>query len=541
MKFRKSIVSLLGVALLTTACSSGNGPETEGGPEDGAEVGENFNATGFPIVNDPISLDIFISKRADNLSDLNNVSGLQLYEEMTNININWDQIEADALVEKRNFAIAGGNLPDVFYGAKFSNLEIFELAQQGIIMDLTDLIDQYAPNLTGLMEEYPEIRQAITFPDGKIYSIPYLIDPEFTQHHLDPTLYFNQDWLAELGMDTPKTTDEFYEYLKAVKGQDLNGNGIDDEIPYGGNGIDSLIRWLRGSFNTQNKANDYIEQDLKQPDQVRFAPITEEYKEMLEYFHKLYNEGLIEQTIFSIEQNQFMANGAEDLYGSTVWYNPNNMFFSKVKEPFEQGVPLIGPHGDAALVFGSPVYDAGQFVVTNENKYPAETIRWVDYFYSTEGALLTFLGIEDLSYVKIGEGEYDTTDEISNNPNGLASYEATAQHAYYRSVQGVAAYLKKGTMKVNPEAEERGRMVEPFVPEERGWPEFTYTVEENRRLAPLSDDIETYVDEMKIKFIAGETPFSQWDQYVETLHNMGLNDYLEIQQAAYERYEAAGS
>lgn len=545
MKFRKSMASLLGVALLTTACSSGNSPGAGGDEGNGIEVGENFNETGMPIVNDPITLDVFIAKRPDNLADLTKVSGLLEYEEMTNIHINWEQVQADAVEERRNLAIAGGQLPDVFYGAKFSNLQIFEFAQQGTIIDLTDLIEQYAPNLTRIMEEHPEIRQAMTFPDGNIYSVPYINDPEFTEVFVDPILWVNEEWLDALGMEMPKTTDEFYEFLKAVKGQDLNGNGQNDEVPYGGHNIEALLRWLSGSFGTRNRVNEFIEQNPEQANQARFVPITEEYKEMLEYVNKLYSEGLIEQTIFSIEQNQFLANGAEEMYGSTVWYVPNNMFHLNSREagpPFSPGLVLEGPRGDASLTLGHPVHTVGQFLITNKNENPAATIRWVDYFFSDEGSRRAFMGTEGKSYEKTADGGYKNTEWVTDNPDGLSTSEAISQHAIYRSVQGVAGLLKKEYFageEASPEATERAKNLERFFSSERAWPLFTFTVEENRKLAPLADDIETYVREMKAKFIAGEASFSQWDQYVKTLNDMGLEDYMEIQQAAYERYQAA--
>lgn len=499
----------------------------------------NVNETGMPIVKEPITLKFFIGKRADNLADLDHVSGLNLYEEMTNIDIQWDQVMADAIEERRNLAIAGENLPDVFYGAGFSNIDIFEYAQQGIFIELTELIEQYAPNLSRLLKENPEIKQAMTFPDGGIYAMPYIWDPDFVEVFVDPILWINEEWLEALDMSMPETTDEFYEFLKAVKEKDPNGNGLADEIPYGGHNIDVLLRWLSGSFNTQNKGNPYIEQDPDDPNKVRFVPITEEYKQMLEYVHKLYSEKLIEQTIFSIETNRYLATGQSGLYASTVYYVPNEVFFTNQKQPFIPGVPLKGPNGDASLLLGHPLANIGQMLITKANPNPVATVRWADYFYSDEGSRLVFMGVEGLSYEKTEDGTYENTELITNNPDGLAPAEAIAQHALYRSVNGVAGLLKQAYFageEGSPEATARAKKLEPYFKEERGWPQFTYTVEENRRLSALADDIQTYVDEMKIRFIAGETPFSEWDRYVKTIQNMGLEEYMKIQQAAYERY-----
>ncbi|WP_278253258.1 hypothetical protein [Bacillus sp. SD088] len=42
---------------------------------------------------------------------------------------------------------------------------------------------------------------------------------------------------------------------------------------------------------------------------------------------------------------------------------------------------------------------------------------------------------------------------------------------------------------------------------------------------------------MRDKFITGNVPFSKWEDYVKTLDEMGLDKYMEIKQAAYERYK----
>lgn len=152
------------------------------------------------------------------------------------------------------------------------------------------------------------------------------------------------------------------------------------------------------------------------------------------------------------------------------------------------------------------------------------------------------MGTEGLSYKQTADGGYENTEWITDNPDGLSTAEAISQHAIYRSVNGVAGLLKKEYFageEASPEATERAKGLERFISDERGFPSFTYTIEENRTLAPLADDIETYVQEMKVKFIAGEASLSQWDQYVKTLYDMGLERYMEIQQAAYGRYQAA--
>jgi len=194
--------------------------------------------------------------------------------------------------------LSSNDLPDAFHSARVSNLDISKSGDQGIFIPLNDLIDEYAPNFKKILDENPDIRKAITFPDGNIYSFPQLIEPEFYSSRIGPIPWINQEWLDTLGMDIPETTDEFYEYLKAVKNEDPGDN---DGIPYGSDDIVYLIEFLYGSFGVANKgtSNPNIDLDPDDSGKVRFYPTTQGYKEALEYIHKLYAEELIEQNIYT--------------------------------------------------------------------------------------------------------------------------------------------------------------------------------------------------------------------------------------------------
>ena len=52
------------------------------------------------------------------------------------------------------------------------------------------------------------------------------------------------------------------------------------------------------------------------------------------------------------------------------------------------------------------------------------------------------------------------------------------------------------------------------------------------------NEINTYRDEMTLKFILGDESLDKFDDYVKTLYDLGLERALEIQNAALERYNA---
>src|SRR5699024_2897920 len=140
------------------------------------------------------------------------------YEKMTNIDVNWEMVPHEGLAERRNLSLSG-DLPDAYHSAVIPATDLYKYGNQGTFIRLNDLIDEHAPNFKKILEENPEIEKAITFPDGNIYSFPLIYDPDFSALRISEGPWIREDWLGELGMENPETTEEFYEYLKAVKEQ----------------------------------------------------------------------------------------------------------------------------------------------------------------------------------------------------------------------------------------------------------------------------------------------------------------------------------
>lgn len=539
MKIKKTLIIIIAsLLLMLTACSSNDKSSAKKVKVDKTAL-KNLNDSGMPIVKKPLKLDFFTGKSLTNVNaDWNDLFIWNKYKDMTNIDINWTQVPGDSLDEKRNLALAGGNLPDVFYASRIPNTDLLKYGSQGTFLPLNDLIDKYAPNFKRLLDENPSIKKSITFPDGNIYSLPNLYDPNFTSLLMNSTPWVNKKWLDELGMDMPATTEEFYDYLKAIKGKDLNHNGKMDEVPFGTfNNMSYLIRWLRGSYGIGDRGVNYIDLDPKTK-KVRFYDTTDRYKELLQYVNKLYSEGLINQNAYTMKINTFLANAAKGMYGSTVWYSPSQEF-GKVGKEFEGGLALKGPHGDQLYAdVSNPVAAIGQFAITSKNPNPAATIRWLDYFYGDEGTKFFYTGVEGKTYKKTDD-RLKYLDKITNNPDGSTMNEELVKYLAWVGSSPASIIKQKyfqGT-ESSPTAIAAGKKLKPFFIDEVWPPEFTYTKEEGQKIDALSSDIEKYVDEMTDKFITGKVPFSEWDKYVKQLKDMGLKDYIKIQQAAYERYK----
>ena len=51
-------------------------------------------------------------------------------------------------------------------------------------------------------------------------------------------------------------------------------------------------------------------------------------------------------------------------------------------------------------------------------------------------------------------------------------------------------------------------------------------------------EVNTYASECIVKFIMGQMDLNEFDAFVENMNGMGLQRAIEIQQAAYDRYQA---
>jgi putative aldouronate transport system substrate-binding protein len=526
---KKGIMILLTMILLLAACSS---KKSDANEEVANEDLDNLNESGMPIVKDPIKLDIFAGKAFPDGANWNDIILWNEYEKMTNIDVTWDLIPFDSLKEKRNLAMASGSLPDAFHTSVFPNLDIYKYGEQGTFIKLNDLIDEYAPNLKKLFKEYPEIEKALTFPDGNIYSFPTIYSPDFLSLLISERPWIREDWLDDLDMDMPETTDEFYAYLQKVQKEKP------DVIPYGGTSIESLVSWVKGSYGLGNRGVKYIDMD-PETDKMRFYPTSDNYKEMLEYVHKLYAEKLIDQSIFTIDDAQFIANGSEGKYGSVVYHSPEDLLGGESGKYYQPAPALEGPHGDKLFTgISSSVGGTGGFLITSENPDPAATVRWMDYFYSEEGAKLFFMGIEGETFEETKDGELEYLDKITDSPDGLTLDQELTKYLTWPG-GGYPGIVKEEYFKGSESSEASIKAAEKLEPNliKETWPNFTYTAEESKELSALASDLEKYVDEMKDKFISGDAAFSEWDNYVKTIEKMGLDKYMEIQEKAYERYQ----
>lgn len=496
----------------------------------------------LPVTEEPITLKIMGAQSPFHV-DWNEMASWIELEERTGIDIEFEMVPKSMMVEKRNLKLASGDLPDAFIGCQFTASDLVSHGADGLIVPLEDYIDGYMPNFSAVINDpaYQSVRAGITFPDGHIYAMPHLYQADYWAMVGQEHFFINTEWLERLGLAMPTTTDEFMAVLKAFKEQDADGDGDPgNEVPLGGksNVITRLITSLNGSWGLQNMgfSHTYIDRDPSgDGGDLRFFKTDGRYREVLQFMRDLYQNGYIEQEAFTMETAQIITRASTGAYGVLNCLSPMGDYAQEYG--LYQGMDILtGPYGDQThAAVNSNIARNGDFVMTSANRHPVETMKMYDYFcYSPEGLILLYLGQEGLQWEYDENGVPQYMDHITHNPDGLTMDQAIGQFTFWPdgSVSSFSEKTTSRSIRTLPDAYESCEMIhDKYV---TALPPLTFTLEEADRLLRLQDMI-TYVDSMTQKFIKGDESLDNWDRYVETVRNMGLDDYMAIQQAAYDR------
>ncbi len=525
------VASMMLAASILGACSENN--EKEASTSGNLD---NLNETGMPIVKEKIEVDGFAAKFFAS-QDWNNLMLWQEYEKMSNIHINWTTVHTETLAEKKNLLMAAGDYPEIFFASAFSKTDLIKYGQQGVFLPLNDLIDKYAPNFKKVLEQYPSVAQGIIMADGNIYGFPAIYDPAFESLRYGAP-WINQQWLDKLGLESPETTEELYNVLKAFKENDPNGNGKTDEYGWGvGYGVYQYINFLKGSFGLNKQGAMNANLDFKEgTEEFRFVPTTDEYKQLLEYLNKLYSEDLLYKEVFTTDPQSFSAEASNGNFGMLSSIDPKELY---KLDDYVGAQVLEGPNGDRQYTaMGNGLGNLGMFVLTDKVKEPEAMIRWIDHLYGDEGTKMFFMGFEGVTYEEDASGNFKYLDTITNNPEGKNMDQAISDYltwpgGYYPGIV-TRKYFQGAESKEN--SVNNSKQVKPYaLKDEDILPGLNYTLEENDEVVAIITDIQTYVDEMTASFITGKASFDKWDEYKKTIDKMGLEKYLEIAQRAYDR------
>lgn len=510
----------------------------------GTAMAGDVNATGYPVVDEPITIHIAVQRDVStDRKSLNDVAYLQEINERTGVHVIWDEYSGSEYREKVNLMFVSGNLPDAFFGEGLNDIDI--QSNLDYFIPMNDLIDQYAPNIQHCFEKEPAIKKVVTSTDGNIYSL-FRVRQSYFPNTIN-MMAINKKWLDKLGLAVPTTLDEFYQVLKAFKENDPNGNGVQDEIPLinvhqmGNTNITE--NWIYPCFGVyDNTSYSELTYHLMMRDgKTLFTPAQEGYKQALQYLHRLYSEGLLDPELFTSTGDTYNAKmqDKKDIIGSfCAWTISNGVGYDRMND-FVQLLPLAGPEGDKGWSVVSDIaIGRNMFAITSKNAYPEATMRWIDEFYSADTSIQTFYGPYGIMTTKNSDG----TVVASNPPEGTTYGtwrwgNIPADSACYACFKDFEDFLtpakQQGDRAVYQDA------IEPWLqPSDECYPNVTFTLDQISELQRVVVDLNTYVETSLAKFVTNGFTDSDWEGYLQQLSVIGLDKALEIWDAACASYNA---
>ncbi len=484
-------------------------------------------------------------------------------QEQTNVKLEFDEIPLEGRQEKVNLVLASGNYPDVFFGLSFSEAQIQQYGvAENMLLPLGDLIDENCVEINKIWDNFPGSRNIITQLDGNIYSMPQV--NECYHCTISRKMWINQDWLDALGLSTPKTTDEFYEVLKAFKEKDPNGNGKADEIPLAGAHADgwwdNYDAFLMNAFcyYTYNVADTQASSfgfQLDDNDNVTTCFYNvEPMKAGFKYLAKLYSEGLYYEGSFSNTSQQLtqLVESPEGSIVGAVGGGYGGMFSQLGGERYAQyrGLsPLKGPSGWQGIVhepYGS-VW-ASNMVLSKTCSNPAAAVKWGDYMYSYDATQRSYLGVEGEGWRKAEDGEVGINGKPALYTQLVPWQERDPQNEHicqqcidYRPIDyrlgmtydpNTDMYSADGLEKLLQVVSEDYMQ---YAKTQYTMPPIKFTKDQNDAMMVIKTELSNTLKEYVTGFMNGTMDVdSQYDSFVELIKSQGMDTLIQNYQDGYK-------
>lgn len=494
----------------------------------------SVDATGeFPLDTDVEltywrSLTSNISSFTDNCA---NTEFSKEYEKRTGVKINYIHPVAGQEKEALSLMIASDELPDIIATNWISYQGgPSQAINDGIIIDLEEY-REYAPNYFKLLDENPEYAKAAKTDDGKCYGFATIQSSDKLLTVMGPSI--RQDWLDDLGLEVPETIEEWENVLRAFKTEKKAVAPFSFE--YGN--ISTVFGMFEARFDPMVKNGEVV-----------YGPAQPEFKRALATLNKWFNEGLLDKNIASVDKSVIDSQILSGKTGATVCSGGMGL------GTYQKSGKAIDPNFSLyAMPF--PTYEKGKVsnsvkilnriegnavAITTACKNPELAVRVLDYLYSEEGEIFANFGVEGETFNYV-DGKPVYTDLITNNPDGLSMAQALGK--YVRVGTGDGLLVREEYIEQYYNLPEQQATFTNWAKNVKGSlsetvPAIKATAEESAEYSEIMSEVNKYRNQMIVKFITGIEPIENFDKYVETLNQYGLEKAMKIKTAGLKRYNA---
>ena len=564
------VLALLMVMALFAGCTKGGGTETtntpaassgtansgssSGGnsasyteaderPEDAAKAVIEGGEFKLPITDETKSFTVWIAfdPGGSNMTSLNDSLAYQKAEELTNVHIDWYHISSANAAESFSIAMAGNDYDDMYVnvGSYLVNGADWYI-DNDIFYDLEQYIAQCCPNYDYVRRLDQRTYLSTITDTHRAVGMTQLVQ---TMQWAWLGAMGRTDWARGAGIAEPRTYDEYYTVLKGMR--DIYGcpgalclptNGCFDFFMVG---MDMCYVPNNNGYSFQNHNGTAV-----------FGPTEPGFKEYIQLMAQWYSEGLIDHDFYARTTSagfdtSAILNGefgiCQSLYtfpttveGLAAGAGDTTLEFRGFRPAARNvGDPRRIPIGYESTSLNKNCVSC--FATSNEDI--EVLLRWNDYFYTEEGAMLGNYGIEGTSYTMV-DGKPQITDLILRNPDGLAMNAAFPKYSFWQ----IVPYWYDWEREISPESPDAvwdtERLFTDTFNNEWTMPDVTFTQAESAEFNAIMNDVHTYMSENIVALITGQKKIDQLDSIIDQLSTMNIDRATAIYQAALDRYLA---
>ena len=489
--------------------------------------------------------------------DVNEMQWLQEIEDKAGVDIEWEMIYTDwSTVKSTRFA--SGDIPDLVFNATINS---DYTTYDGLFQDMTELIETSAPNIQAMFEEEPDTKVLANI-DGKIYGIPKF---QGKWPSTNTVMFINKQWLDNLNLEKPTTFTELEEVLLAFKEQDANGNGDpNDEVPMDYNAYGGNNAWFNSAYSMTNLlgalgiqlTNWGVDAYFAEDSTVKCYAVDERYKLFMKYMNQLYSQGLINDNALTSDYSTFQSlsrgnENGEAMVGVVFGWEETDKFGPTLYAQYE---PLAALDYDIDVPAGT--YDtrwrddySGLNMSENRVSMSAKctdkeaAMRFIDQFYSADVSVqVLFGGITDGCVEQTGEDSFKVLDPLDPDTDA-GTWKWTSSFA-----DNGPMYIRRATeiemaQDMTYALEEREYYNDTIAKAGKtdSYPQMfmKYTADELNTMAVNQANINNIIDNYWSLWMTGDSDIdADWDSYVQSVYNAGLQEVLDIRQAAFDTYLA---
>ena len=542
---RKKIVALFLTAMTTVAAITGCSKDAgqAGGSTSSADYAYNENGEWTWPLKEKKELSIWIVWSNDYVENPNDLKAIQKMEELTNVHVNWQVVDAASAQEQFGLMLASGEYPDIIRdcGTYYPG-GTEKGVQDGVLVDLTDVAEKYMPNYTALRTSIPELEKDTVTDEGKIVGTRTITSyfGDIRGERVWAGMALRGDWLDELGLEVPRTIDDWDKVLTAFK---ENYPECEAPLMIGTNGYDYFSHFL--------SAYGVLGEFYKDGDTVKYGPLEDGYKQWLTLFHDWYERGLIDPNFMTNSAD--MASPADYIgtgkagAGVQLWGLTSDVLKTQgytTDEDFNlvaTSSPVLKEGDTPEIGFNTSALVKEEVGISTSTKDLELACRYLDFWYSNESMLLNTLGIEGESYTVDADGTYHLTDAMQAMiDEGKVNTRAEAVYTYTLGTADFGLY-NWGMFDPIYEGQDALKAYDEFDKDKFDLmlpPCMTMTDAENTEYVTLYTDIQTLARENTVKFITGEKSLDEYEAFVEQLRSYNIDRCIELQQAALDRYNA---